>query len=191
MNQTYSKGFTLVELMTALAVAAIILTVGIPSFREYILANSMTSKVNAFAFDLNFTRSEAIKRGVRVTMCKSADKASCASSGGWEQGWIIYVDDGSNPEALDPGEQILKVVESFGGSLTLRGNTNVKNNISYPSSGSIGLGNSGSLIFCDDRISNFSTDKAKARVVIISPAGRIRTVKGDNSTVSLTSCYPS
>jgi type IV fimbrial biogenesis protein FimT len=189
MKQKRFKGFTLIELMVALSVAAILLTIGVPNFREMLLSNALTSKVNAFVADLNFTRSEAVKRGARVTMCKSNDKAQCAVAGGWEEGWIVFVDT-ANPGTVDAGETVLLSAEKLNGSLTLRGNSNVTNRVSYLNSGVIG-GTNGQLIFCDDRVKTFSSDKSKARVVIIGNTGRIRTVKGDDASVSLASCTPS
>ena len=64
-------GFTLIELIITVALAAIIVTIGIPSFRTAILNNSRTAQVNEFVGVLNLARSEAAKRGLRVTICRS------------------------------------------------------------------------------------------------------------------------
>jgi type IV fimbrial biogenesis protein FimT len=83
-----NRGFTLIEMMVTIAVAAILATIAVPSFRNASLSSQLRSSANDFVASTNFARSEAIKRGSAVTMCVSADGASCAA-GGWEQGWIV------------------------------------------------------------------------------------------------------
>lgn len=187
-----TSGFTLIELMTTLTVAAVLLTVGVPSFQEFVKSNTLSARVNGFVSDLNFARSEAIKRGGRVTMCKSSDLAACTTSGGWEQGWIVFSDMAGTAGTVDigAGDTIVRSHVSSGGSITIRGNTNVSKKISFASSGVLDS-SPGSLIFCDDRIKTFSTDKHKARAVVISMIGRIRTTKGNDSSLSISTCTPS
>lgn len=185
-----SSGFTLIELMVTLTVAAILLTVGLPSFQEFIKSNALNSRVNIFIADLNFTRSEAIKRNGRVTMCKSSNLTACATSGGWEQGWIIFFDQ-PDPGVVDNGDVIVRTQGPINGSLTIRGNSFLRDRISFLSSGIVEP-NNGTLIVCDNRIKNFTTDKAKARGIIVSRVGRIKTIKGDDTNLSstITSCTP-
>lgn len=83
------NGFTLVEMMIAIAILAILLSIGVPSMTEAMLGSKLSSFANNFVASANMARSEAIKRNVEVTLCASADGASCATSGGWEQGWVV------------------------------------------------------------------------------------------------------
>lgn len=186
-----TSGFTLIELMTALTVTAVLLTVGVPSFQEFVKSNTLSTQVNHFVSDLNFTRSEAIKRSGRVTMCRSSDAANCdnTSGVGWENGWIIFFDQAGTAGAVDTGDLIVRTNGPAGGSITIRGNFFVKDRISFTSSGIVEP-NNGTLIICDNRIKTFSTDKAKARAVVISKVGRIRTTKGSDSGVTVTTCTP-
>jgi type IV fimbrial biogenesis protein FimT len=101
--------------MVTLAVAAILLVVGVPSFREFIDSNRLSSGVNALIADLNMARSEAIKRTRTVTLCASADGASCATSGGWEHGRILFADNNANA-TVDNGEAVIRVSGPAGGS---------------------------------------------------------------------------
>ena len=90
-------GFTLVELMVTLVIAAILLTAGVPSFTTLIKNNRLTTSTNELVGALTLARSEAVKRGLRVTVCKSADQASCDTSGtGWQQGWIVFTDENNS-----------------------------------------------------------------------------------------------
>lgn len=83
-----NRGFTLIEMMVAIAVATILSMIAVPSFRNASLSSQLRSSANDFVASANLARSEAIKRGTAVTMCVSAGGSSC-TAGGWEQGWIV------------------------------------------------------------------------------------------------------
>ena len=94
----------------------------------------MTYGANEFVGALNLARSEAIKRSVRVTVCKSADGATCTTGGGYQQGWIVFNDPNSNA-TVDAGEQVIRAYGALSGGLTLIGGTDVANTVSYVSAG--------------------------------------------------------
>jgi type IV fimbrial biogenesis protein FimT len=75
------SGFTLIELMVTVALAAILVTLAIPSFRTMVLDNRLVTAANAFVADANLARSEAIKRGTTVSIV--------ANAGGWTNGWAV------------------------------------------------------------------------------------------------------
>jgi len=86
-----ARGFSLLELMVALAVASILAVVAAPSFRDMLRRNKVSAASNALLADLAYARSEAINRGNSVSMCPSSDQKTCASSStAYESGWIIY-----------------------------------------------------------------------------------------------------
>jgi len=80
------SGFTLIELMVVISILAILLGIGVPSFRATIEGNRITTVANDLVGALQFARSEAVKRGTNVTLCSSSDQATC--SGGWVNGWV-------------------------------------------------------------------------------------------------------
>ena len=82
-------GFTLFELMVTLAVAALILSLGVPGFRSFIQNNRATTHTNDLVTALNLGRSEATRRGVTILLCSSSDGATCSGSNDWSSGWIV------------------------------------------------------------------------------------------------------
>jgi len=79
-------GFTLIELMVTISVLAVLLGIGVPSFRNMIEGNRITTVANDLVNGLQFARSEAIKRGANVTLCSTNDQDTC--SGAWTNGWV-------------------------------------------------------------------------------------------------------
>lgn len=75
------SGFTLVELMVTIAIAAILLGVGVPSFRTVIENNRIAAASNDVVTGLQYARSEAIRRAVLVDFCGTADQATCNAGG--------------------------------------------------------------------------------------------------------------
>lgn len=61
-----NAGFTLVELMVTVAVVAILLTIGIPAFQSTLDKRRLVGAAEQLQADLQYARSEAIKRNVRV-----------------------------------------------------------------------------------------------------------------------------
>lgn len=88
-NGWAAAGFTAVELMVTLAIVGILLPIAVPSLSDATLGSQLSSNANRLAASATLARSEAIKRNASVVVCMSADGASCASSGGWEQGWVM------------------------------------------------------------------------------------------------------
>ena len=86
-----ARGFTIVEMMVTLVVLAILVTFAVPSFQNATLGSRLSASANDLLASVQLARSEAIKRNAAVTLCASADGATCAGAGGWEQGWIIVV----------------------------------------------------------------------------------------------------
>ncbi|MBW4936404.1 GspH/FimT family pseudopilin [Marinobacter sp. F4206] len=121
-NLKYS-GFTLIELMVTIAVLAILVTVAVPSFRNIIISNSVSFDRDEFFSLVAFARSDAIKRGTAVTICKSSDGSTCDDSLAWSDGWLAFHDadgDGVKETGDDPvrsrGALDAQVAVSHGGA---------------------------------------------------------------------------
>jgi type IV fimbrial biogenesis protein FimT len=112
-----ARGFTLVELMITVGIVAILLSVAVPSYKYVTNANRIASEVNGLLGDLQLARAEAIKQGEPVTVCVSADGATCTGGTIWSNGWIIFVDTNGNA-SKDAGESIVRVQQPFKGTDT-------------------------------------------------------------------------
>lgn len=103
-------GFTLIELMVAIAVMAVVLVAGVPGFQALVNGNRLAASSNEMLANLQTARMEAIRLNRRVVVCASANanagtSASCASAS--IDGWITFVDkDRSN--AFNAGDTLLR-----------------------------------------------------------------------------------
>ena len=133
MNRKHT-GFTLIELMVVLAIAAILATLAVPSFRSTIQNNRVATQANELVSTLQLARGEAVKRGLWVTVCISTDQATCTGTN-WASGWIAFVDVNSTGN-VDAGDTLLKVsgVLDGGSTLTSNGFTNATR-VQYQPSG--------------------------------------------------------
>src|SRR5208282_859453 len=106
-----SQGSTLIELITVMSIVAIMLFIGVPSFRYVTSANRVAGEVNGLLGDMQFARAAAINEGQLVGVCVSSNSASanptCTGSNQWQDGWIVYSDLNGNG-ALDNGEPVLR-----------------------------------------------------------------------------------
>ena len=95
-------GFTLVELMVALAVLVILISIAIPSFMNIIQNSRSAALANSIVIALNVARSEAVKRNALVNLCPSSDGATCmALPLDWTVGWIAQQNDGATIQVWD------------------------------------------------------------------------------------------
>lgn len=96
----HQKAFTLIELMVTLTVASVIIAFAIPSFNSMIINNRSASLGDEFSIAVNFARSEALKRGTRVSLCASENGTSC--TGAWTDGYIVFIDAAATDKATTP-----------------------------------------------------------------------------------------
>ena len=188
-NSSTFQGFTLIEMLITIAIAGILLSLGVPSYESAINSNRLTAQGSELISTLILARSEAVKRGEFITVCKSNTAGTCG--GNWEDGWIVFVDL-NNSGSINAGEEILLENQGFDNPLyTLRGNANVANRITFSAQGQ-SLASIGQLALCydADRDGTGNFDDTNAKVFTISGTGRVKAVEKANTDVTIASCTP-
>jgi type IV fimbrial biogenesis protein FimT len=167
-TQRPQKGVTLLELMVGIAVFAVLVGLGVPSFFEIINNNRTTTQANELVAALNLARSEAVKRGNPVSVCSSSDGADCDASTTWTSGWIVFEDVAGASGTVDGGDVIIQVWPATAGlALTSSGNF-----VQYVSTGMPQP--IGATTFALQK-SGCSGDKA--RQISVSTTGRVSSAK--------------
>ena len=92
-------GLTLVELMITLAVAIILVAVGMPLFSGVAANNRAVTQANTFLTAFKLARSEAVRRGTEVSVCAianpSAATITCGTNSDWNNGLLVFTDGGT------------------------------------------------------------------------------------------------
>lgn len=118
----YTAGMTMVELLTVMAIVAILIGIATPSYRYITTVNRISSEVNGLLGDMQLARIEAIKQGSPVTVCASSDGATClgGTSTTWTRGWIVFSDLNGNGlvDVSVPPETVLRIQRAFAGTDT-------------------------------------------------------------------------
>ena len=170
LNIRANAGFSLLELMVAVGIAAIVLAVGVPSFSSSIDNQRMTSATNDLVMTMNLAKSEAIKRVAYVTVCKSSNGTSCTAGSTWNEGWIVFANTGNtNLASVDPGDEIIRVFEGVHERISIAAVGGVANFLTFRPGGTIGTNVAnitGTLTACDERGADF------ARGVTLQPSGQ-------------------
>jgi type IV fimbrial biogenesis protein FimT len=122
-----SRGVTLVETLVVMGIVAMLMAIGIPSYKYVTNANRISAEINGLLGDLQFARSEAIKEGRSVSVCVSSDQSSCITvspATNWNKGWIVFSDANGNG-AVDAGDLLLRAQATFRGSDTFSANNSI------------------------------------------------------------------
>jgi type IV fimbrial biogenesis protein FimT len=109
-------GFTVTELMVVTAIVAILLSIGVPSFRYITNSYRMSAEVNGLLGDMMYARSEAVREGQTVTVCVSSNRVACTGGANWASGWIVFSDPNGN-QIVDAGEIVLRTQAAFTGTV--------------------------------------------------------------------------
>lgn len=159
-----------------LALAAIVLTMAVPSFTTTIKNNKVVTHTNDLIADMNFARSEAVKRGTRVILCRSAaPNAATPVCGGnandWSDGWLVFAS-GDTDDDYDAADDILlRIGDPSDNTVDIKSNSTANQDVVYNADGTTNEGgNTAVFAVCDSRGSEHG------RQIQINAAGRPRLV---------------
>jgi type IV fimbrial biogenesis protein FimT len=165
-NKAQEKGFALIEIITVIAVASILMLFGIPKLSDYLKKTRANTKVQELAHAVQLARSEALSAGSVVTLCKSGDLTSCG--GDWSEGYMIFIDRNANHQ-VDAEDEILHtwLGNADKEQIRWRGFPS-KNYLQFDAMG-IPHNHNGSFYYCPRY-----ADASFGRALFISKSGRIR-----------------
>jgi len=174
-----AKGFTLVELLLVVLIAAILAMIAVPSFQSTILNNRGDTASNQFAAVLSLARSEAGKQGTTVWVCATGAALPCppisAVITNWSGGWNACCVPGSAASGtfvpVQSGAALTAPMTNYGTTPS----------ISFDALGRLPIGSTAqSFLFCPDGV-----DPSKGYLVTIQPSGRVRVVSPVNGQAPL------
>ena len=182
-----TRGFTLPELLITLGVIAIALSTAVPGVSSMIKNNALANQLNTLVTNIHYARAEAVKRDVRVILCRSASpNATTPSCGGdtriWESGYIVFADDGNNSNSVyNAGTDTLLIRgQPASSGIKMRTNWTWNNNLMFSPDGSTDeSGSTAVMALCDDR------GTTNGRMIQVAANGVPR-MYADN----IASCYP-
>lgn len=137
-----------------MAVAAFLIAITVPNFRVFVQNGHITTQVNDLIADVNFARSEAIKRGSFVAVCRSANGTTCAGGGNWRDGRLIYVD-ANNNGILDVGigsnDTVIRFREALGSADSTLNTASGPDPLVFGPRGAVNIAAPVNYTFCDMR----------------------------------------
>lgn len=129
MHHLPNRGFTLVELLVTIAIAAILAAIAVPSYQGFIASNTAESLQSRLATAFVTARVEAATRNQGVSVCASSNGIACTGATTWTNGWIVFTDANSNLTVdAAAGDTVLQVHQQANATYTVA----VVNNAAAP-----------------------------------------------------------
>ena len=156
-------GFSLYELLMTLMLAALLLSIGLPSFSSLLARSQQAVEINALFHAFHLARKQSIMRRKVVSLCPSRDGESCLAGTDWSQGWIMFENtDRDSPPRVDPGEIIVRA-HDVADSVRI-----IANRQAFTLRATHKRATNGTFVICDTR------NRTAAKGLIISYTGRPR-----------------
>jgi type IV fimbrial biogenesis protein FimT len=165
----HERAFSLYDALVTLTIVSTVTATAVPSLQHLTSSQRMSGAVNSLIAALHLTRSEAIKRNERATLCPSTNGRECRDGGSsgtvWDEGYLLYIDHNGN-HAFDADDMTVRYFNAFEG-LHIRSSTH-RDHVTYQSNG-MASGSNLTITFCD------KLGRSAPRAVIVSNSGRPRT----------------
>jgi prepilin-type N-terminal cleavage/methylation domain len=172
-----SKGFTLIELIITIVISMILLTIGVPSLRQFMTASAVEQESNNLVNALHSARSQAISLNRNVVLCYADNTNNCVTSAFTHL--LMFVDKDGNG-VLNTANADPDIVLLTGGSLNSSITVNMpQSNYQFTQEGML-LANTGEITL----FNNQST--CIARKIILSLSGNIQLC--DSSKAGINNC---
>lgn len=171
------SGFTLIELMVTLAVAGVLLGIGVPSFADLVKKNRRTAVVNDLVTDIHIARAKAFAENARVVLCRGNGNAlspACTPGAKWTDGWLVFVDGNGNGDYESANDTVIGGRQQIPAAISVYGSVDA---VSF----SRFAGDSASFAVCID------DDDNQLRGIIVDrgrPRHGTRKTNGSNLTCS-------
>ncbi|MES1944408.1 type IV fimbrial fimt-related pilin [Salinisphaera sp. PC39] len=151
-----ARGFTLLELLIGLSVAAILVTLAVPGMTRLMRESQAGAAVNDLVYALRLARNEAVTRKLPVAVCASADAEKCAGDNDWHEGLLVFTDPDEDGDCQDDGSgdckgggTILHRAEGADADLELSANGNPKGGVVIYDSHGFATGYQSTFTLCD------------------------------------------
>lgn len=168
-RKTEQRGTNLIELMVAISIAAISLTVGVPSFQGLRISQDRSSAIIELVSSARLARSEAALRGTPASICASTDGATCSGETDWTQGWLVFRDADGN-QTVDSGDTMIKQVRFENPHFTITADSGIDDGITFKTFGSVNSPEAGGKLEY--------TDSQESRCLEMSFIGRFNVAPG-------------
>ena len=160
-----ARGLTAIELLTTVAVAIVLLAVGIPGMRGMLVRQEVTVAVTAVMTQLQLARISSVTSGHRIVICPSDDGQQCADTFEWTGGLMVFEDrDGDRQH--DQAEPLLRYTDPGLSGVRITTSTG-RRKVVYQPEGTAG-GTNATFRICP------TSERSPPRTVIISNTGRPR-----------------
>jgi len=172
-----SRGYTLLELLGTVVIVAVVLSIGVPSFADFMATQRQRAEVVHLFHALHEAKKASVTRHRFVSLCASDNGETCVARRDWSGGWILFENtDRETPPQRDPGEPVLRrrkvdsgiLIESNRRAYTLRATQRRATN--------------GTIVVCD------RSGRVEPRAVVVNHFGRPR-ITSENRYGSGYACF--
>ncbi len=175
-----ASGFTVLEMLIVISIVAVLTAIAVPTFRDLIASRQVAANVSAFASTLRLARSEAIKRGTEVTVCRGrlvSGSPVCVAGTDWSVGWFVFVDRGTL-NSFDNGDVLVRAEEdpAPAGGIT----SNVTSQINFLRTG-VALGAARNMLFRPKVPVTSPRYSTLSKRVCVNFTGGTRLIDGDGA----------